>query len=573
MQHKFMNGIGRMVKQLAGVGRLKQESINSVTCSLMLRSCDLSPILPREKFLPLPPHFFGLIIFLGLSFASPCWAIVDPAAVTILKDQTIDFMSTTVANSLASRAGKISQAYSTSVMSIFGQANAIKDAQQRVRIQSWASKQSRYWANLADLQFKKQAKVTMATKLALQNGVAPLLEQLWVTQELESQINELKAQELQFNQVLPASAWDGFLSNVALATIDASLTATAQAGAAYVLSKTLSISLKAAGYPITIVWGVFGNPLVAGGPAFETYMPASTDATALVDWATAMSEDAAALESYCAGDGGCIEQQSLNTLTLNPFAPWPGYWSFFKLKYEYYNALGSPISTRYSWVTKYGICTDSNLGICPVTPGIAVIKDNSYPFRDVTPDNWASCYIKKIWSKGIASGNNGLYEPFKNITRAEFLKMVLNSAFSPSNFISTAPVTYFKDTDFAAWQNAYVNYALQRNIVHGKLCTGSNTDYCFYPNASITRYEAVIILVNAFGLQQNGLAINFPDASASQYPQVSVAASNKGNSGCSGADESIISGFKDGKFYPNTPITRDQAAKIIAIASSRVITP
>lgn len=214
-------------------------------------------------------------------------------------------------------------------------------------------------------------------------------------------------------------------------------------------------------------------------------------------------------------------------------------------------------------------------GAADVVTGIApLLGEGYYPFNDVQPNYWASCYIMKLWRNGIANGDNGLFHPFSEITRAEFLKMVLNAARGLGNFTSTSinsfPVTYFKDRDFASWQHVYVNYAIQNNIVSGGYCLGSLTDRCFFPNAPITRSEAVAILVRAFDLKSNpAISNSFPDAQAALYPNVYVAASNTGNSGCGGGDEPIISGFKDGTFGPNAKLLRDQAAKIIAVAMKK----
>ncbi len=151
----------------------------------------------------------------------------------------------------------------------------------------------------------------------------------------------------------------------------------------------------------------------------------------------------------------------------------------------------------------------------------------------------------------------------------------MNGAYPKNLFNSTAPVTFFKDNDFAPWQYPYVNIALQNYFVSGGYCLGSTTDRCFFPNAPITRSEAVKILVNVFDLMQVGPKMDFSDASSSDYPLISVAASNKGKSGCKKSKdnepeepEPIVSGFGDSTFKPTMHITRDQAAKIIAVALS-----
>ncbi len=205
----------------------------------------------------------------------------------------------------------------------------------------------------------------------------------------------------------------------------------------------------------------------------------------------------------------------------------------------------------------------------PLSP---LLGQSYYPFRDVKPDNWASCYIMKLWRAGIVNGQNGLFRPTDYVSRAEFLKMTMNAAFTPSLFTSASInsflPTYFTDNNFAVWQYPYINFALQKNIINDSFCNGSFTSHCFYPNDPITRSDAVKFLVRAFGLQQNGLPTTFSDTPVSSYPDVYVAASNYGDGGCGGDLQKIISGYGDGRFVPKDPITRDQAAKIIAVALS-----
>lgn len=236
-------------------------------------------------------------------------------------------------------------------------------------------------------------------------------------------------------------------------------------------------------------------------------------------------------------------------------------------------AFGAPgINTNFIYPVKVEVTTKPGL-----TGSVTSLGESYYPFRDVRPNHWARCYIMKLWRDGIANGSDGLFRPSSKVTRAEFLKMALNIAYSPSKFSDgsslATEVTAFKDADFAAWQRPYVNFAAEGvagegKIISGSACQGSATDRCFHPNAFITRSEAIAILVRSLALPQIGAQReSFPDAAPSQYPEVYAAASNMGNSGCGGADEPIVRGFDDGTFRPDAPILRDQAAKIIAVAS------
>lgn len=83
------------------------------------------------------------------------------------------------------------------------------------------------------------------------------------------------------------------------------------------------------------------------------------------------------------------------------------------------------------------------------------------------------------------------------------------------------------------------------------------TDGTFKPAASITRGELATIIYRALGEPATSGATHFTDVPANQFYTNAVNYL---------ADQKISNGYGDGTFKPNQPITREEAAKFLAIA-------
>lgn len=87
-------------------------------------------------------------------------------------------------------------------------------------------------------------------------------------------------------------------------------------------------------------------------------------------------------------------------------------------------------------------------------------------FSDVKTADWFARYIMSAKSLGIVNGNpDGTFAPGRDVARAEFLKMLLNSnGFKAEKWEG---VQIFPDVPADAWFVAYMNYAGQAGIVSG----------------------------------------------------------------------------------------------------------
>ena len=106
----------------------------------------------------------------------------------------------------------------------------------------------------------------------------------------------------------------------------------------------------------------------------------------------------------------------------------------------------------------------------------------------------------------------------------------------------------FTDVGTTHRAQAEIYFLHEKGIVHGVSQTR------FLPDNQVTRAEAAIMLGRAIGLEGGKKQTNFPDVSinhgASGYIQGMV-------------DQGIISGYPDGKFYPDRTLTRGEMALLI----------
>lgn len=188
-------------------------------------------------------------------------------------------------------------------------------------------------------------------------------------------------------------------------------------------------------------------------------------------------------------------------------------------------------------------------------------------FCDVASDDWFSPYVEDLSGKGIINGyGDGCFRPANEITRAEFLKLVMetnrmNGVISSAN---TSTANGFTDVGSDEWFAPYVNEAVDYEVV------GGYPDRTFRPNGKITRAEAVSILyrtlytlnvlpdeqkIDSADLEKNpGNYAHFTDVKTGDWFFVEVAAAVK---------HGLVSGVTSTRFEPNRNLNRAEAAKMI----------
>ena len=105
--------------------------------------------------------------------------------------------------------------------------------------------------------------------------------------------------------------------------------------------------------------------------------------------------------------------------------------------------------------------------------------------------SWAYKAISEATENGFVRGSNGKFNPKKNITRAEFITIMVSVL---GLDIKGSKTNNFTDINEDHWFYQHVNTAYDAGII-----SGYNNK--FNPNASITREEMAVIIRKALGLQ------------------------------------------------------------------------
>lgn len=171
-----------------------------------------------------------------------------------------------------------------------------------------------------------------------------------------------------------------------------------------------------------------------------------------------------------------------------------------------------------------------------------------HPFTDIVA-TFAEENICLLYTQGVIEGySEKSFLPNNKITRAEFLKMILvMHGYSVYSVASAA----FTDSVPGDWSYRYVTFGHSKGFVSGY------TDGSFHPNESITRAEAVELVINISGIinsDTSNVTHNFTDVLGTDWFAGSVAEATAAG---------IIEGYGDGSFRPNDALTRAEAATIV----------
>lgn len=167
-------------------------------------------------------------------------------------------------------------------------------------------------------------------------------------------------------------------------------------------------------------------------------------------------------------------------------------------------------------------------------------------FNDLENVDWAKAAIEGLAAKGVVAGyDDNTFKPQKNITREEFIKMVVAAKGVRLN----ASPCGLSDVDQNAWYAPYVNAAYQEGIVKGI------SEEEFGIGKEITREDMAVIIArlkNYKGAESQGAFAD--EASIADYAKDAVySLYNAGK----------IAGVGNNMFGPKQIVNRAQATKII----------
>lgn len=163
-----------------------------------------------------------------------------------------------------------------------------------------------------------------------------------------------------------------------------------------------------------------------------------------------------------------------------------------------------------------------------------------------TAGHWAQDYISFAAAKGWVNGvSDDTFEPDRNITRAEFTKIISSMLMLSSDAENT-----FADVDSGAWYCPYVLKAAAAGLV-----TGDNG--YFYPLSYITRAETAVIIGRI--TQRSGKSTGVYEKQFNDDAQIPMWAKD---SVYAAAAEGILQGDNN-VFNPASAATRAQTAAVM----------
>lgn len=172
--------------------------------------------------------------------------------------------------------------------------------------------------------------------------------------------------------------------------------------------------------------------------------------------------------------------------------------------------------------------------------------EETYLFFEDTEFHWAMKNISDCMKRGILNGYpDGYFRPEKDVTKAEFVKMV----FKAMNFDEVGEVD-FPDV-LGHWASKEIATLVNMGIA--EVCE----DGMFCPDEAITREEMAVIAAKALGLKTD-----VPESEFKDYDKISEKARPYVDA-C--VAEGIMEGYADGQFKPLDNLTRAEASKIISL--------
>lgn len=203
---------------------------------------------------------------------------------------------------------------------------------------------------------------------------------------------------------------------------------------------------------------------------------------------------------------------------------------------------------------------------CRVTPNADQADGDSdgrgdvCDFSDVANGHWASPSIDALFDANITAGcatNPLRYCPANNVTRAEMAVFLLRAIGHADH--ATGYQDIFDDVGPGLWYTGYVEHLFQHGI------TAGYGDGTYRPNNPVSRAEMAVFLIIA----QNETPVDAPTGVFDDVPASHWAAGYIEKLEQLG----ITTGYPDGTYRPDNPVTRAETAAFIAIAFSLLPPP
>ncbi len=176
----------------------------------------------------------------------------------------------------------------------------------------------------------------------------------------------------------------------------------------------------------------------------------------------------------------------------------------------------------------------------------------SFSYAHDYDGHWAGEYIKNAISEKTASGEpDGNFYPDRNVTRAEFISLLVNHMLNRGIIKSTSLFTSFNDIRPDSWYFPQIVIAEENGIIKGY------SDGGFHPNETLTREDAVVFVCRAYNINppDDKFFKNYSDShDISDYAKSYIRFSVNNN---------IMVGYGHNTLRPKNPVSRAEALVIL----------
>ena len=191
---------------------------------------------------------------------------------------------------------------------------------------------------------------------------------------------------------------------------------------------------------------------------------------------------------------------------------------------------------------------DSSSGGYVGVPSVSNVNNTNaeHRYSDVPKEHWAYTAIETLSQKGVISGNgSGNFEPDKNVSREEFVKMIVVALGIPQKGNSGK----FTDVKYDSWYNKYISAAVENGIVNGI------SDDMFGVGINLTRQDLAVMIYRGLRCGSDLSDTKFADdKQIDLYAAEAVYTLYK---------KGIVNGKSEGYFAPGANATRAEAATMI----------
>lgn len=171
-------------------------------------------------------------------------------------------------------------------------------------------------------------------------------------------------------------------------------------------------------------------------------------------------------------------------------------------------------------------------------------------FNDIKVDNWAYQAVSDMSKRGVISGyQDGSFKPQDSISREEFATLI-SKTFNLD--LSVSQDVYFSDIPVDRWSYKYI--AASKDYLTGYYPPKGKA--FFDPEAKASREDVAVALVKVLNLSTGDSSVgtfkDYDQISPSLRKYIDTATANN-----------LISGYEDGTFRPQEPVSRAEAAMLL----------